>query len=862
MGLSAGRFATGPRRLLGCLALILAGSVPARALPQWVQLGPPTAGRDGSVVIYDTQRNRTLALMPPLRDPTLTYEASEDLWATTGDEPVRWTRIAPGPPLHDTGGLIGIVYDPNRDRLWAMTKSILYTERFDPARLWTLDFGTLPLQWVERPAIGSGGSDSFVTGYPQVTAWFDTPRDRILALGESGGVAVLSLTGTPTWTPLNARVTGGRFHGSRDCSVVYDPWRDRLLVYGGFIYNPDTRTTTIFDETWALSFSDTTWTFLAPRRFVPPARSLAVSALDRVGRRWLVMGGTPASDGWALDLSPSAPADSATWTPFAPEGPRPPDRFAPMEWTDPVRNHLVAYGGESGGTLERPGRRCVDSWSLDLGADSPRWRRLTLDAFPVSGGPTIFVNPAPGHLVSVFGGVAWEGTIDLGGTADPAVAGPILGPSPLLYGAAMAIDEVGSRIFVFGGSTDPAGAASTGGLFAIPFRSPLEGSVLASGPPARSEAAAMFDPGRGRLVIHGGRMKNSRGFTVPFADTWAWDAAANRWGTLPAGGFGARWGEKGVYDPIGDRFLVLGGEDSAQSHVDVHALAFSPGATWQELPTVGAGPAFLLEQDRNVVFDRVGNRLLVVGSDFNTNHFTVWQLSLGDVPTWSQVPTGPTEPPLREGIGLALDPRTGNLFMVDGGADSWALLGALPPQPRPPVPVSVSTVDSTLGRVRIVWQAGDATRATAWRQVSADPWVLLDTLQVADGIFTLEDHDVQPARAYHYRLGIQVDTSSVFVGEVDLTTPATPIVPSLALAGPTTQPVTGALDVSFTLASGSTASLDLLDITGRRVLTRAVGQMGSGVHVLRLEPRPAPGLYFLRLRQGDQTRTARAILIR
>jgi hypothetical protein len=87
---------------------------------------------------------------------------------------------------------------------------------------------------------------------------------------------------------------------------------------------------------------------------------------------------------------------------------------------------------------------------------------------------------------------------------------------------------------------------------------------------------------------------------------------------------------------------------------------------------------------------------------------------------------------------------------------------------------------------------------------------------------------------------------------------------AFALDGPRPNPSTGArLSVSFALPSNSTATLDLIDLAGRRVRSVDVGALGSGRHVVDVlaSGRLAPGLYFLRLRQGGHERVERVTLL-
>ena len=73
----------------------------------------------------------------------------------------------------------------------------------------------------------------------------------------------------------------------------------------------------------------------------------------------------------------------------------------------------------------------------------------------------------------------------------------------------------------------------------------------------------------------------------------------------------------------------------------------------------------------------------------------------------------------------------------------------------------------------------------------------------------------------------------------------------------------GTLAVCFTLASAAAASLELLDVAGRRIAAHEVGSLGAGRHALDLGEglRLAPGLYLVRLTQGTNSRTAKVVLL-
>ena len=74
----------------------------------------------------------------------------------------------------------------------------------------------------------------------------------------------------------------------------------------------------------------------------------------------------------------------------------------------------------------------------------------------------------------------------------------------------------------------------------------------------------------------------------------------------------------------------------------------------------------------------------------------------------------------------------------------------------------------------------------------------------------------------------------------------------------------GALSVRFTLPTAAGASLELLDVAGRRVAAREVGALGAGAHTVELGAglHLAPGLYLVRLTQGANARVTRAVVLK
>jgi hypothetical protein len=87
---------------------------------------------------------------------------------------------------------------------------------------------------------------------------------------------------------------------------------------------------------------------------------------------------------------------------------------------------------------------------------------------------------------------------------------------------------------------------------------------------------------------------------------------------------------------------------------------------------------------------------------------------------------------------------------------------------------------------------------------------------------------------------------------------------ALALLGARPNPARGNVRVAFALPSGAPATLELIDIAGRRVAQRDVGRLGPGHHELVFDGslRLKAGLYFVRLSQAGQVLNARVVLMR
>jgi subtilisin family serine protease len=183
-----------------------------------------------------------------------------------------------------------------------------------------------------------------------------------------------------------------------------------------------------------------------------------------------------------------------------------------------------------------------------------------------------------------------------------------------------------------------------------------------------------------------------------------------------------------------------------------------------------------------------------------------------------------------------------------------------------PTAVEVSLVSSTAaaGVAQLVWHVAQAGvhDATVYRRTSDTDWRALAAITAdGDGNLRFDDHAVTGGQRYGYRLGVKDAGAVRFVGESWVNVPLDAV---FALHGLQTNPAVKDVVVVFSLADSRAATLELLDVSGRRVAAQEVGGLGAGRHVVTLgaDVHVSPGVYLVRLRQAGRALTARVAVIR
>ena len=85
----------------------------------------------------------------------------------------------------------------------------------------------------------------------------------------------------------------------------------------------------------------------------------------------------------------------------------------------------------------------------------------------------------------------------------------------------------------------------------------------------------------------------------------------------------------------------------------------------------------------------------------------------------------------------------------------------------------------------------------------------------------------------------------------------------MALSAIVPNPSRRHLDAVISLPDRSAATLELFDLSGRRLRVVEVGALGPGQHRVRMTEglRLSSGIYFARLKQGRNDRSARAVVL-
>jgi len=193
--------------------------------------------------------------------------------------------------------------------------------------------------------------------------------------------------------------------------------------------------------------------------------------------------------------------------------------------------------------------------------------------------------------------------------------------------------------------------------------------------PSLGGASAVYDSPRDRLVLFA--YDNSSTNVI-----WSLSLASMAWSKLQAVGTppSFRWGQVAIFDPVRDRMVLFGGGSAGGQLTgpqfnDVWALSLGDVPTSTQLQPSGTLP--MGRQYAGCIYDPVRDLLVIHGGlpDYGQTNFTdlndVWTLSLGDAPVWTQLLPAGTPPAPNPDPGAIYDPLRDR--MVVASDHTWSL---------------------------------------------------------------------------------------------------------------------------------------------------------------------------------------------
>jgi hypothetical protein len=315
-------------------------------------------------------RVHATAVLDPVEDRLIVYGGEDDIyggnvfadaWEMPLEGAPRWSRISPREAGPTARWGAPAVYDPDQDRVVAYQAGEVWSYSFRDGTGWErlAPAGTAPPPRCQHVVV------------------YDSRRDRMIVYGGSSDVVqgqrdyfdtwALSLGERPTWSQITTR---GQPLASTLAAAIYDPVRDRVILYGGDGPWPDA------NRAWSLSLEDAPeWTTLVGGGWTPPPRTALCAIYDSKRDRMLVHGGGfAAGDGWNVwgDTWELPLGEPPAWHEVGTAGDRPPCKAFHAGVFDPVGDRLVVVGGWFVGA---PGGPLPDAYELDF-TDPPHWRRL------------------------------------------------------------------------------------------------------------------------------------------------------------------------------------------------------------------------------------------------------------------------------------------------------------------------------------------------------------------------------------------------------------------------------------------------------------------------------------------------------
>lgn len=493
-------------------------------------------------------------------------------------------------------------------------------------------------------------------------------------------------------------------------------------------------------------------------------------------------------------------------------------------------------------------------------------------------------NVADGEIEAYVTHIAPDGSLAEGWTVD----GDMLIPGQPGQRSARALLEApdGGVYVLFG---DSRGMTELGGTFALARLTPtgatapgwpLDGLPLLLGGTA-NEYAELVSDGAGGAIASWNDFRNGvpmPGFEFDY-DIYAQHVFAD--GTLDS-----RWPREGtpVCDDPGPQYLFTMAADGEGGAIFAWEDARSD-AYWQPfaqriLPDGAVAPGW--PENGKLLSGTMANQFAAfVVPDGSGGLFAFWEQSptgIGEVGLQHVLASGQRAPGWPEN-GLAIgsnvshdydpypvsDGKGGALLAYTHATEAASLIFAQRISGDGPVSTRVSFIAADIrdGTVALRWHIADAMGLSASVErlsIGRGEWSVRGAPSIEGrDILKFVDANLAPGR-YDYRLRVFDGSGSQLSEVVELVVPGATV---LELAGFRPNPALGSARIHFALPDDRPASIQVVDLRGRRVFQRDVGSLGPGNHSIPVEGTGfASGVYWIRLIHPERTLTVRGVVAR
>lgn len=453
-----------------------------------------------------------------------------DTWEWSGSQWIQRNNLPQNPPVMGGGQM---VYDPNRNRIWMLVGSEMWSydgvtwqshagnrrpysaAAYDSTRNRLVVYGGSPLsnnlfEWSESTGWTKfSAAPIWPPGTQEHQMVFHESRQQTLLIGgfTSGGSPGPNLQtwgwNGASWLPLPPSLPGNAFP-----AIGYDANRQTVVMHGGYINSGPGPQPSLTAETKELGPSGP-WTTVSPAPIPSPSSRYHASMTSSVAGNGMVMFGGIDSVSINSRLADTWNYDGTSWVQVATSGPSARDSSA--MGSNPT--HTVLFGGMTQGEV-RSGETWIwngTTWTQLFPANQPTPRA----------GATMF---RIGSRLLMFGGWTdqgltdeiWEWKIDPQTSAWNWFA--INTPPPARTNYAMSYDTRNGQVVIFGGRSSCSGNLMDDTYTFDGANWKRQSTPLK--PTPRDRAAMAYDRARSRLVLHGGQ-----GTSSTLGDTWEWDGS-------------------------------------------------------------------------------------------------------------------------------------------------------------------------------------------------------------------------------------------------------------------------------------------------------------------------------------------------